>query len=56
MKTANTRHSQLPLGQLRSNAIGYLEKVLAGETIEVARRGRLVGRIVLVDADPRDVA
>ncbi|WP_156765253.1 type II toxin-antitoxin system prevent-host-death family antitoxin [Mycobacterium sp. 1245852.3] len=34
------------LGQLRSNACGYLERVLTGETIEVVRRGRLVARIV----------
>jgi len=33
------------LGQLRSNAIGFLERVQSGETIEVARRGKLVGRI-----------
>jgi antitoxin (DNA-binding transcriptional repressor) of toxin-antitoxin stability system len=34
------------LGQLRSHTIGYVERVLAGETIEVARRGELVARIV----------
>jgi antitoxin (DNA-binding transcriptional repressor) of toxin-antitoxin stability system len=34
------------LGQLRSNACGYLERVVAGETIDVARRGKLVARIV----------
>jgi antitoxin (DNA-binding transcriptional repressor) of toxin-antitoxin stability system len=34
------------LGQLRSNACGYLERVVAGETIKVARRGKLVARIV----------
>ncbi|WP_363114283.1 type II toxin-antitoxin system prevent-host-death family antitoxin [Mycobacterium sp.] len=39
------------LGQLRSNAIGYLERVLAGETIEVVRRGRLVARIVSAAGD-----
>lgn len=39
------------LGQLRSDAGGYLERVVAGETIEVVRRGRLVARIVSVAAD-----
>jgi prevent-host-death family protein len=39
------------LGQLRSNAIGYLERVLAGETIDVVRRGRLVARIVSAAGD-----
>ncbi len=39
------------LGQLRSNAIGYLERVLAGETLEVARRGKLVARIVSASGD-----
>ena len=34
------------LGQLRSNACGYLERILTGETIEVVRRGRLVARII----------
>lgn len=33
------------LGQLRSNMCGYLEQVLAGESIEVVRRGKLVARI-----------
>lgn len=37
---------QIGLGQLRSNACGYLERVLSGEAIEVVRRGRLVARIV----------
>jgi prevent-host-death family protein len=36
------------LGQLRSNACGYLEQVAAGETIDVVRRGKLVARIVSV--------
>jgi antitoxin (DNA-binding transcriptional repressor) of toxin-antitoxin stability system len=36
---------------LRSNAIGYLERVLAGETLEVARRGKLVARIVSASGD-----
>ena len=36
------------LGQLRSNACKYLERVAAGETIEVVRRGKLVARIVSV--------
>jgi len=39
------------LGQLRSNAIGYLERVLAGETLEVARRGKPVARIVSASGD-----
>ena len=36
------------LGQLRSNALTYLERVAAGETIDVVRRGKLVARIVSV--------
>jgi antitoxin (DNA-binding transcriptional repressor) of toxin-antitoxin stability system len=34
------------LGQLRSDACTYLGRVAAGETINVVRRGKLVGRIV----------
>jgi antitoxin (DNA-binding transcriptional repressor) of toxin-antitoxin stability system len=36
------------LGQLRSNACGYLERVAAGKTFDVVRRGKLVGQIVSV--------
>jgi prevent-host-death family protein len=36
------------VGQLRSNACGYLDRVGAGETIDVVRRGKLVARIVSV--------
>ena len=36
------------LGQLRSDACTYLERVAAGEMIDVVRRGRLVARIVPV--------
>ncbi|MGO8767720.1 type II toxin-antitoxin system Phd/YefM family antitoxin [Mycobacterium sp.] len=36
------------LGQLRSNACAYLERVTAGETFDVVRRGTLVARIVPV--------
>ena len=36
------------LGQLRSNACRYLERVAAGETMDVVRRGKLVARIVSV--------
>lgn len=36
------------LGQLRSNACTYLERVAAGESIDVVRRGKLVARIVPV--------
>lgn len=34
------------LGQLRSDACTYLERVAAGETIDVVRRGKLVACIV----------
>jgi antitoxin (DNA-binding transcriptional repressor) of toxin-antitoxin stability system len=37
------------VGQLRSNACTYLERVAAGATIDVVRRGKLVARIVPVD-------
>lgn len=36
------------LGQLRSHACGYLERVAAGETFDVVRRGKLVAHIVSV--------
>jgi prevent-host-death family protein len=36
------------LGQLRSHALTYLDRVAAGETIDVVRRGKLVGRLVSV--------
>jgi antitoxin (DNA-binding transcriptional repressor) of toxin-antitoxin stability system len=36
------------LGQLRSDVCAYLERVVAGETIDVVRRGKLVARIVPV--------
>jgi prevent-host-death family protein len=36
------------LGQLRSNALGYLDRVGTGETFEVVRHGKLVARIVSV--------
>jgi antitoxin (DNA-binding transcriptional repressor) of toxin-antitoxin stability system len=36
------------LGQLRSDACAYLERVAAGETIDVVRRGKLVARILPV--------
>jgi antitoxin (DNA-binding transcriptional repressor) of toxin-antitoxin stability system len=32
-------------GQLRSRILDYLERVSAGEVIEIARRGRLVARM-----------
>jgi prevent-host-death family protein len=36
------------LGQLRSDACTYLDRVAAGETIEVVRRGKRVAQIVPV--------
>ncbi|AYE97449.1 hypothetical protein C0J29_24360 [Mycobacterium paragordonae] len=36
------------LGQLRSDACAYLERVAAGETLDVVRRGKLVAQIVPV--------
>ncbi|OJZ74627.1 hypothetical protein BRW65_07890 [Mycobacterium paraffinicum] len=36
------------LGQLRSDACTYLERVAAGEAIDVIRRGKLVARILPV--------
>lgn len=48
----------VPVGleQLRRKAGRYFDRVAAGETVEVVRRGRLVARIVSAAADPRDVA
>ena len=39
------------LGQLRSHTCGYLDRVAAGETIEIVRRGSLVARIVSTHDD-----
>ena len=36
------------LGQLRSDACTYLDRVAAGETFDVVRRGKLVAQIVTV--------
>ncbi|OBI85473.1 type II toxin-antitoxin system Phd/YefM family antitoxin [Mycobacterium sp. 1245805.9] len=36
------------LGQLRSDACAYLERVAAGEAVDVVRRGKLVARILPV--------
>jgi antitoxin (DNA-binding transcriptional repressor) of toxin-antitoxin stability system len=36
------------LGQLRSDALGYLDRVGTGQTIDVVRRGKLVARMVSV--------
>jgi prevent-host-death family protein len=36
------------LGQLRSNTLTYLERVAAGETIDIVRRGKRVAQIVSV--------
>jgi prevent-host-death family protein len=36
------------LGQLRSDALTFLERVATGETIDVVRRGKLVARIISV--------
>jgi prevent-host-death family protein len=49
------------LGQLRSAACTYLERVAAGETIDVVRRGRLLAQIVsagdsTVASNPADAA
>ncbi|MGH3522635.1 MAG: type II toxin-antitoxin system Phd/YefM family antitoxin [Mycobacterium sp.] len=43
------------LGQLRSDACNYFERVAAGETIEVIRRGRLVARIVSAAHDSGEI-
>jgi prevent-host-death family protein len=36
---------RIGIGQLRANASTYLDRVAAGETIEVMRRGRVVARL-----------
>ncbi len=38
--------------ELRQNASRYLDRVAAGETIEVTQRGRLVARLVPAATDP----
>jgi len=37
--------------ELRLNASRYVERVEAGETIEITKRGRVVGRLTPVPAD-----
>jgi prevent-host-death family protein len=48
----HTDRSEMPevigLGQLRGATCSYFERVAEGETIDVVRRGKLVGRIVPV--------
>src|SRR5262249_16961387 len=41
----------IALDELRTRAARYFDLVAAGETIEVARRGRLVARIVAAEGD-----
>lgn len=43
--------ASIGLGQLRSHAIGYVERVLSGEVFEVVRQGRRVARIESVTDD-----
>ncbi|MBV8346539.1 MAG: type II toxin-antitoxin system prevent-host-death family antitoxin [Mycolicibacterium sp.] len=38
--------------ELRQNASRYLDRVAAGETIEVTQRGQLVARLVPAGSDP----
>lgn len=41
---------QIGLGQIRNNAAYYFDRVAAGESFDVVRRGRLVAQIIpLVD-------
>ena len=42
------------LGQLRTCATGYFDRVAAGETIDIIRRGKLVARIVPAFSDQPD--
>ncbi|WP_141772180.1 hypothetical protein [Mycobacterium sp. UNC410CL29Cvi84] len=44
-RTTNAR-SPIGLGQLRSDTCRFVEQVARGETIEIVRRGSVVGRIV----------
>jgi antitoxin (DNA-binding transcriptional repressor) of toxin-antitoxin stability system len=38
--------AQICLGQLRSDTCGFIDRVSAGETLEIIRRGKLVALIV----------
>lgn len=38
--------NRIGLGQIRSSAAYYFDRVAAGESFDVVRRGRLVARIV----------
>lgn len=46
--------NQIGLGQLRSHTCGYFERIAAGETIEVVRRGTPVARILPIAGDPTE--
>ena len=43
---------RIGLGQLKCYACGYLERVSAGETLEIVRRGRLVAFMVPPFSEP----
>lgn len=47
------KQEAIGLGQLRSNACAYLERVGTGEAFDVIHRGRLVARVI---RDGRPVA
>lgn len=42
-------NQRIGLGQLRNSAAYYLDRVAAGESFDVVRRGRMVAQIVPLD-------
>ncbi len=44
---------RIGLGQLRSNACAYFERVVSGQTIEIVRRGVLSARIMPIADGPK---
>jgi antitoxin (DNA-binding transcriptional repressor) of toxin-antitoxin stability system len=43
---AGRQEKTIGVGQLRSDTLGYFDRVAAGETIDVVRRGKVAARIV----------
>lgn len=51
MNSGERVSQKIGLGQLRNSAAYYFDRVAAGESFDVVRRGRMVAQIVPV-ADP----
>ncbi len=47
---------KIGLGQLRNSAAHYFDRVAAGESFDVVRRGRLIAQIIPVGAEQQGEA